>query len=64
MIASLPEEFSELDTLQLLQDLLVNTIPRFEFPCFDIFDYELGYLDGGLIAELIVIIKKYHLYIG
>ena len=39
-------EFSELDTLQLLQDLLINAIPRFEFPRFNIFDYELGYLEG------------------
>ena len=37
-------ELTELDTLELLQDLLVNAIPRFEFPRFDIFDYELGYL--------------------
>ena len=40
-------ELTELDTIQLLQDLLINAIPRFEFPRFNIFDYELGYLDGG-----------------
>lgn len=35
-------EFTELDTLEMLQDLLIAAIPRFEFPRFDIFDYELG----------------------
>lgn len=35
-------EFTELDTLEMLQDLLINALPRFEFPRFDIFDYELG----------------------
>ena len=39
-------ELTELDTLKLLQELLVNAIPRFEFPRFNIFDYELGYLDA------------------
>ena len=29
----------------MLQDLLEIAIPRFEFPRFDIFDYELGYID-------------------
>ena len=38
-------EMTELDTLEMLQDLLINAIPRFEFPRFDIFDYELGYID-------------------
>lgn len=36
-------ELTELDTVQLLQDLLLNAIPRFEFPRFDLFDYEEGY---------------------
>lgn len=40
-------ELLEVDTFHMLQDLLINSIPRFEFPRFDIFDYELGYLDGG-----------------
>jgi len=40
-------ESTELDVLEMLQDLLVAAIPRFEFPRFDIFDYELGYLDAG-----------------
>lgn len=35
-------EMTELDTLEQLQDLLINAIPRFEFPRFDVFDYELG----------------------
>ena len=35
-------ELTELDTLEMLQDLLINSLPRFEFPRFDIFDYELG----------------------
>lgn len=37
-------EVTELDTLEMLQDLLINAIPRFEFPRFDIFDYEAGAL--------------------
>ena len=35
-------EFTEEDTLEMLQDLLLNALPRFEFPRFDVFDYELG----------------------
>ena len=35
-------ELTEEDTLEMLQDLLINSIPRFEFPRFDLFDYELG----------------------
>jgi hypothetical protein len=38
-------EFSELDTIRMLQDLLLASISRFEFPRFDIFDYEEGYWD-------------------
>ena len=37
-------ELTELDTVVILQDLLENAIPRFEFPRFNIFDYELGVL--------------------
>ena len=40
-------ELNELDTIRLLQDLLLNAIPRFEFPRFDIYDYEEGYIIGG-----------------
>lgn len=39
-------EFTELETLEMLQDLLINAIPRFEFPRFNIFDYEEGNLEG------------------
>lgn len=35
-------ELSEEDTYEMLQDLLVNSISRFEFPRFDLFDYETG----------------------
>jgi hypothetical protein len=35
-------EFTELDTLEMLQDILITSLARFEFPRFDIFDYELG----------------------
>ena len=38
-------ELSEVDTFNMLQDLLINSIPRFEFPRFDLFDYEEGYQD-------------------
>ena len=38
-------EMTEADTYSQLQDLLINSISYFEFPKFDIFDYELGYLD-------------------
>lgn len=39
-------EFTEEDTLEMLQDILLNALPRFEFPRFDIFDYELGTWQG------------------
>lgn len=39
-------ELTELDTYELLQDLLINAIPRFEFPRVDLFDYELGVFTG------------------
>ena len=35
-------EFTVEDTYQMLQDILINSIPRFEFPRFDLFDYEIG----------------------
>ena len=42
-------ELTELDTIELLQELLINAIPHFEFPRFDIFDYEEGVLtDVGM----------------
>lgn len=39
-------EFTEIETLNMLQDILINAIPRFEFPRFNIFDYEIGYWDS------------------
>ena len=36
-------EFTELETIEMLQDILINGIPRFEFPRFDLFDYEIGH---------------------
>ena len=39
-------ELTELDTFEMLQELLINAIPRFEFPRVDIFDYEEGVLTG------------------
>ena len=39
------------DTYEMLQDLLINSLPRFEFPRVDIFDYELG--AWGYIGEYI-----------
>lgn len=35
-------ELTEEDTYPMLQDLLINNLSRFEFPRFDIFDYEEG----------------------
>ena len=35
-------ELTEGDTYEMLQDILINSLPRFEFPRFDIFDYEEG----------------------
>jgi len=42
-------EFTEEDTYMMLQDLLVNNLSRFEFPRFDIFDYEEG--SWGYLGE-------------
>ena len=42
-------ELSELDTFEMLQELLINAIPRFEFPRFDITNYELD--EVGLVEE-------------
>ena len=36
-------ELTELETIEMLQDILINAIPRFEFPKFDINDYEEGH---------------------
>lgn len=39
-------ELNEIETYPLLQDLLLNAIPWFEFPRFDINDYELHEVEG------------------
>lgn len=39
-------ELTELDTLELLQELLIDSVARFEFPRFDPFDYDEGFLTG------------------
>lgn len=42
-------ELTELETLEMLQEILLNAIHKFEFPRFDIFDYEEGVLmDVGI----------------
>ena len=35
-------EFTELDTFRLLEELLISAIHKFEFPRFDITDYEIN----------------------
>jgi hypothetical protein len=37
-------ELTEHDTYEILQSLLMNAIPRFEFPRVNLFDFELGYI--------------------
>ena len=44
-------ELTEFDTFEILQDLLITAIPRFEFPRFNIFDYEEGYLNEDATYE-------------
>ena len=36
-------EITEEETTEMLQDLLINSIPRFEFPRVNLFDYEIGH---------------------
>lgn len=36
-------EMTELETIEMLQGILLNSIPRFEFPHFDINDYDEGH---------------------
>jgi len=36
-------EITEEETIEMLQDLLINAIPRFEFPRVNLFDYEEGH---------------------
>ncbi len=42
-------ELTEEDTYSILQDLLITSLPRFEFPRVDIFDYEEG--SWGYLGE-------------
>ena len=35
-------ELTPEDTYKMLEDLLISSIPKFEFPRFDIFNYTLG----------------------
>lgn len=39
-------ELTEEDTIEMLQDILINAIPRFEFPRIDLFDYEEGHWES------------------
>ena len=39
-------ELTEEDTIEMLQDILINAIPRFEFPRVDLFDYEEGHWES------------------
>lgn len=39
-------ELTELDTIKMVQDILINAIPRFEFPRINIFDYDEGQWDS------------------
>ena len=44
-------ELDELDTFRMLEELLNSAIHKFEFPRFDITDYEESYMsDGGLYS--------------
>lgn len=38
-------EFTELDTFRMLEELLIAAIHKFEFPRFDITDFEMSYID-------------------
>ena len=59
-------ELSKEDTNKILEELLVSSIPKFEFPRFNIFDYEkgkddntAGYFNSILTKEEINIIATY-----
>ena len=41
-------EFTKEDTYKMLEDLLISAIPKFEFPRFDIFNYERGVQGEGI----------------
>lgn len=38
-------ELTEFDTFRMLQDLLIAGLHRFEFPRFDLYDYEIGEIE-------------------
>lgn len=38
-------EFNELDTFRMLEELLMSAIHKFEFPRFNITDFEIAYVD-------------------
>lgn len=42
-------EFTELDTFRMLQDLLISSIPKFEFPRQNISDYDEEYITDEFI---------------
>lgn len=44
-------EWTEVDTFSDLQDMLLAAINRFEFPRFNIYDYEEGYLEDMGVYE-------------
>ena len=56
-------ELTELDTYEMLQDLLFIALPRFEFPRFDLTDYEEGAICGvgtysGVASEYVTVPAK------
>ena len=44
-------EFTKEDTYKMLQDLLITSIPKFEFPRINLFDYELGKEETSINEE-------------
>lgn len=38
-------ELNELDTYRMLEELLMSAVHKFEFPRFDITDFEMAYVD-------------------
>lgn len=60
-------ELNELDTIRILQDLLIAAIPKFEFPRFDINNYEESYIEDegtyeGVESDYIEV--KAYMYAG
>ena len=64
-------ELTKEDTEKMLEELLISSIPKFEFPRFDIFDYvkgeedelantyTVGYFNSNLTSEEVNIIATY-----